>query len=41
MLHAAQLTVPRPGKPDVHAEAPTPQRFKAMGFGGGSGDGDG
>jgi tRNA pseudouridine32 synthase/23S rRNA pseudouridine746 synthase len=41
MLHAAQLTVPRPGKPDVHAEAPTPDRFKAMGFGGGSGDGDG
>lgn len=34
MLHAAQLTVPRPGKPDVHAEAPTPARFKAMGFGG-------
>jgi len=34
MLHAAQLTVPRPGKPDVHAEAPTPERFKAMGFGG-------
>lgn len=36
MLHAAQLTVPRAGKPDVHAEAPTPQRFKDMGFGGGS-----
>lgn len=34
MLHAAQLTVPRPGKPDVHGEAPTPARFKAMGFGG-------
>lgn len=39
MLHAAQLTVPRPGKPDVHAEAPTPQRFKDMGFGGGPGGG--
>ena len=37
MLHAAQLTVPRPGKPDVHGEAPTPERFKAMGFGGGFG----
>ncbi|MEG3180417.1 RluA family pseudouridine synthase [Sphingomonas sp. LT1P40] len=36
MLHAAQLTVPRPGKPDVHAEAPLPQRFKDMGFGGGA-----
>lgn len=34
MLHAAQLTVPRPGKPDVHGEAPTPLRFKEMGFGG-------
>lgn len=38
MLHAAQLTVPRAGKPDVHAEAPTPARFKAMGFGGGAAD---
>lgn len=37
MLHAAQLTVPRVGKPDVHAEAPTPQRFKDMGFAGGAG----
>ena len=45
MLHAAQLTVPRPGKPDVHGEAPTPVRFKAMGFGGfvdaPAGEGDG
>ena len=40
MLHAAQLTVPRPGKPDVHGEAPTPLRFKEMGFGGGLPDAD-
>ena len=40
MLHAAQLTVPRPGKPDVHGEAPTPMRFKEMGFGGGQADAD-
>jgi tRNA pseudouridine32 synthase/23S rRNA pseudouridine746 synthase len=32
MLHAASLTVPRPGKPDVHAEAPLPERFAAAGF---------
>lgn len=35
MLHAAQLTVPRPGKPDIHAEAPTPDAFRAFGFAGG------
>jgi tRNA pseudouridine32 synthase/23S rRNA pseudouridine746 synthase len=36
MLHAAALTVPRPGKPDVHAEAPLPERFAAAGFGKGA-----
>ncbi|MBX3594435.1 RluA family pseudouridine synthase [Sphingomonas sp.] len=39
MLHAAQLTVPRPGKRDVHAEAPTPIAFRELGFAGGGGDG--
>jgi len=33
MLHAAELTVPREGKPDVHAEAPLPVRFHNLGFG--------
>ena len=34
MLHATELTVPRPdGKPDIHAEAPLPQRFLHVGFG--------
>ena len=33
MLHAAALTVPREGKPDVHAEAPLPVRFHNLGFG--------
>ena len=33
MLHAAELTVPREGKPDVHAEAPLPVRFHNIGFG--------
>jgi tRNA pseudouridine32 synthase/23S rRNA pseudouridine746 synthase len=33
MLHAAGLTVPREGKPDIHAEAPLPVRFHNMGFG--------
>lgn len=33
MLHAAALTVPRPGKADISAEAPLPDRFAAMGFG--------
>ena len=32
MLHAAALTVPRAGKPDVAAEAPWPERFAAAGF---------
>ncbi len=32
MLHAAALTVPRPGKADVAAEAPWPERFAAAGF---------
>ncbi len=35
MLHAASLTVPREGKPDVAAEAPLPVRFHNLGFGGG------
>ena len=34
MLHAAALSVPREGKPDVAAEAPLPERFLAAGFGG-------
>ncbi|RYD59267.1 MAG: RNA pseudouridine synthase [Sphingomonadales bacterium] len=33
MLHAAELTIPREGKPDVHAEAPLPLRFGNIGFG--------
>ncbi len=33
MLHAAELTVPREGKPDVHAAAPLPVRFHNAGFG--------
>ena len=32
MLHAASLTVPRPGKPAVEAVAPPPERFAAAGF---------
>lgn len=32
MLHAAELTVPRAGKPDVHGQAPMPERFAAAGF---------
>ncbi len=35
MLHAAQLVVPRAGKPDVAAEAPLPERFALAGFGDG------
>ncbi len=35
MLHAAALTLPRAGKPDVAAEAPWPERFTAIGFGDG------
>jgi tRNA pseudouridine32 synthase/23S rRNA pseudouridine746 synthase len=34
MLHAAELTVPRAGKEPVHAEAPWPERFAAIGFAG-------
>ncbi|AQR75790.1 RluA family pseudouridine synthase [Sphingomonas sp. LM7] len=33
MLHAAALTIPREGKPDIHAEAPLPLRFGNIGFG--------
>ena len=32
MLHAQRLIVPRPGKPDVLAEAPLPERFAKAGF---------
>ena len=35
MLHATELTVPRPGKPDVHGHAPLPVRFHNNGFGDG------
>jgi len=33
MLHAQSITVPRPGKPDVHGDAPLPARFHHIGFG--------
>jgi len=33
LLHAARLTVPRPGKEAVVARAPLPDRFAAAGFG--------
>ncbi|WP_431470974.1 RluA family pseudouridine synthase [Sphingosinithalassobacter sp. LHW66-3] len=33
MLHAAGLTMPRPGKAEVSAEAPLPVRFHNIGFG--------
>ncbi|GAA4761462.1 RluA family pseudouridine synthase [Novosphingobium ginsenosidimutans] len=33
MLHAAELTVPREGKAPVHARAPLPADFAALGFG--------
>lgn len=33
LLHAAALVVPREGKAAVAAEAPTPERFAAAGFG--------
>lgn len=33
MLHAAALSVPRDGKPEVAAEAPLPVRFHNLGFG--------
>lgn len=32
LLHAAALTVPREGKPDIVAAAPLPERFIAAGF---------
>ena len=32
MLHAAALTVPRPGKTDIAATAPMPADFTALGF---------
>jgi len=32
MLHAAELTVPREGKPPIHAIAPLPADFAALGF---------
>lgn len=32
MLHAAELIVPRAGKPDVVAKAPLPERFAKAGF---------
>jgi tRNA pseudouridine32 synthase / 23S rRNA pseudouridine746 synthase len=33
MLHAAELTIPREGKPPVQAQAPLPVRFHNLGFG--------
>ncbi|UZK67570.1 RluA family pseudouridine synthase [Sphingomonas sp. M1-B02] len=33
MLHGAELTIPREGKPDIRAEAPLPVRFGNIGFG--------
>jgi tRNA pseudouridine32 synthase/23S rRNA pseudouridine746 synthase len=35
LLHAAALTVPRPPKPDIVAEAPLPTAFAEAGFGDG------
>jgi tRNA pseudouridine32 synthase/23S rRNA pseudouridine746 synthase len=35
LLHAASLSVPRPGKDPIVAEAPLPERFAAAGFGAG------
>lgn len=35
LLHAAGLTVPRPPKPDIAAEAPLPPAFAEAGFGDG------
>ena len=32
MLHAARLIVPRDGKPPIVANAPMPERFRALGF---------
>jgi tRNA pseudouridine32 synthase/23S rRNA pseudouridine746 synthase len=36
LLHAAELIVPRPPKPDIAAEAPLPPSFAEAGFGDGS-----
>ena len=33
LLHAAELVVPREGKPPIEAKAPIPERFAAAGFG--------
>lgn len=33
MLHASHLTLARPGKADIAAEAPMPARIRALGFG--------
>lgn len=33
MLHAAELTIAREGKPPIHAVAPLPADFAALGFG--------
>lgn len=33
LLHAAELVVPREGKPAIEAKAPVPERFAAAGFG--------
>ncbi len=33
MLHAAELTIPREGKPTIEAKAPLPERFAKAGFG--------
>jgi tRNA pseudouridine32 synthase/23S rRNA pseudouridine746 synthase len=35
MLHAAELIVPREGKPPIEASAPLPADFAALGFGDG------
>ncbi|MEP3051890.1 MAG: RNA pseudouridine synthase [Erythrobacter sp.] len=32
MLHAAELLIPRPGKTDIAASAPTPEDFVQLGF---------
>ena len=33
LLHAAELVVPREGKPAIAAVAPIPERFATAGFG--------
>lgn len=35
LLHAAEIEMPRASKPPVHAYAPLPERFRAMGWEGG------